>query len=579
MAVALDREALLAKIKEKSDDKEQDESDDLLVPTELINYKQAFVIILKNAKGPIVMQGIKGSMPFINSSLLAQSTVDPNVTSATTLINTYYDLTNLIFNSPLDYVGTIVGDLNNESDRNRIGSALHASWLYSLLCAVPQIIILKTCQKSLAVFDQEPELIKLVDDFFTISIFIVPVTSLQYASDQMALSTGNNLLPIVSQILGISTGTMVAYSLSNGKWGAPDLGLNGVAWAIIVTNFLNSSCFFTLMVLSTKLERLKKFVRNFKEYGLFELNLREILSHFFTLLRKGTPLIIVYGSEIGVMSTVSLIAGTIGAPTLHAQLAVTQYNDILLAPALAIGMTSQFTISNSMSKNKRNIRKFGNSSIALALILPTAYTLLALAIPRIIMAPFVDSGDLDFNEVVDILEKDKLLAIGGLNLALNVTWMVSSQSLVGAGVSDRRMILNGLTVWLGVGAGYVLAKTVGMGAIGLGLGLGAGLLATACLQGSYWLIKSNEIMNENLFEDDTHNQIDESKSREEEKNLEKFPPSVAHSEIRDNNQQSVLASQQLAPPILSAYQNAKEQSKKSTSDPKPSVSKSICILM
>ncbi len=146
-----------------------------------------------------------------------------------------------------------------------------------------------------------------------------------------------------------------------------------------------------------------------------------------------------------------------------------------------------------MKKDVNNIIKYGNASIALSLIIPGAYILLTLACPYYIMYPFVKPDNEDYQEIANILVQDKLLLIGGVNLALSSIKMVSAQSLMGAGVTGSWLAVNTSTAWIGVGLGYALAFNLGYGVLGLCLGFGGGLIISATAQGLYWRCKAQAL--------------------------------------------------------------------------------------
>lgn len=457
---------------------------------ESITYPQALKAIGYNALGPLGLGLIRGSASFANSAILANSSKNQDVRASTTLINSF-TIASATLNAPLDYVSTAVGELNTENDRGRIGQMTQAGWLLALCSSVPQIVILISSKAILDASGQNPKLTTLVGDFFNISVIATPLFSLQYVTDQMSLTTGHRALPIISQTLGIGGGLLVAYLLTYGD-SALNSSMDGVAWSFTARASITSAVCLCYLLVSNKIEIANRKWGDYAPYNLFKFNKEGFFSAFKLLGQKGLPLIAITASETGVVYLLDIIIGRLGVQQLGAQLIISQYQNLLLIPVYACAAAAQITISNSHS-NKKNIMKYGNTSIALSLVVPGMYIILTLSIPRLIMRPFINANDPDYDAIAKLLDNDKLLLIEGFNLAFNAIRIVSQLSLNGAGVSGWLMVANALSVWLGVGFGYLLAHPANLGMVGLSLGVGSGLLLSATAQGLYWRHKAKSL--------------------------------------------------------------------------------------
>lgn len=480
-----------------------DESPDLkiLIYRELehdrsITYLQALKMIARNAYGPFGVQFIKGAARFANSVILANLSFNPDVRAATTLINTFDDFAFSTLNAPLMYVSTAVGNLNNANDKNRIGQMTHAGWLLALCCAIPQMTLLFFSKKILDGCGQQPDLTNLVQSFLRISLISAPLLNIQLVSDQMALTTGHKCSPIVARIMSVGGGFLLLYPLAYGRWGAPDLNIEGVAWSLVARGLIYNFIFFSYLAISNRIGISNAYWGSFKSYNLFKFKKEGFSTAFNLLFQKGLPITAIYASEMGVMYLLNILTGRMGKDELAAQLVISQYSSILLVPVSACGTAVQITISNTLKTSRSNIALFGNITLLVSLIVPAIYILLTLLIPRIIISLFINLEDDNYKYAVTLLTQDKLLLIGGINLAFNSLRVVSAQSLIGAGISNLPLVVGMGAAWVGVGLGSILAFVEDLGMLGLNLGVGVGLFISAIAQIIYWKHKSQFIRQE-----------------------------------------------------------------------------------
>lgn len=466
-------------------------------------YPQVFKGIMLNCRGPFGIQLVKGAIPFMYSMILSHLSLNTDIKAAGTLINTYDDFVYSVFNAPLYFISTAVGELNNESNESKIGQTVQAGWLMAICVATPQVILLVSSETILEWCNQTPEVAALVGEFFQIASIAYPFFSMQIVLDKMALTTGHKYLPVISQIIGLSGGLLSTYPVIYGKWGAPDLNFMGISWFFAARASINFFVFLGYLAISNKIGISNKRWGSFAPYNLFKFKKEGFFSILKMLCKKGLPLSLIYASETGSSYLINMFIGVLGKNQLAAQLVISQYQSLLLIFISTCAESAQITISNTLGTNdKRNIIKYGNVSIALSLIFPVIYVILTLVIPNILIRPFINSGDQNYEEIEKILDQNKLLFIGGINLIINSIRIVSTLSLIGAGITGSRLIANMLLAWLGVGLGYALAFPANCGIDGLALGFGSGLLISATAQGMYWRDISRGIFSQRLQETD-----------------------------------------------------------------------------
>ncbi len=454
----------------------------------IITNLEAAKEIAKTSSGLVPLQMIKGVLPFSNSMLLAR--LGSSARSSATLINTLVDVNYLLFSSPTFCISAAVGALNTPKDRKHIGEVVHAGWILSGICTVPQMSIMYFNVPLLMAAGQDPELVKLTNDFLQIYLFAVPVVNVQNVSEQAVFATNHIYLPCSVQVLSLAFWALAAYGLSFGAMGLPQLGIQGAAYAYLGRVYFNSVVFHSSLIY------LNRTNKTFASYNLFTLQ-PGALRRLKSLSRNAMSIFGLFLLETGEIYFPNIFAGLIGGDALSAQLLVSQYQELILFVVSGLAISSQVLVANALgSKKFAHIKRIGNMGIKLSLCLPLVYTGTILISPDLLIQAFIDPSDQANQAIIDLLIEAHVLLISGFNISMISFRMAAAESLIGAGKAGASMVKNMAVSWLGIGLGYGLGFVAGYGLAGVNAGLMAGLLLSSVGQGRLWYKTSQALHNQ-----------------------------------------------------------------------------------
>jgi MATE family multidrug resistance protein len=459
-------------------------------PSKELTTFQAAREISKVSTGVVPLQMIKGLLPFLNSMILAR--LSSPVRACAPLINTMIDVNYLLFSSPTYCISAAAGLLNTDADKKNIGEVVHAGWILSAICTVPQLAIMYFNVPILTLMGQDPELITLTDTFLKIYIYAVPVANFQTVSEQAVLATKHLTLPLSAQFISLILWGGVSYSLTFGAPGIPAMGLEGAAYAYLARVYFNSIAFHSaLYYLSGE-------KRTFSEHNIFKFQ-PNALQRLKSLSSNALSIFGLFLLETGEIFLPTFFAGMISQDALSAQLLISQYQELILFIVSGKAISSQILLANNVgNKQFENIVKLGDTGLKLALLLPILYTGLMLVSPDLLLQTFIDPANPANQNIIDLLLAQKVLFISGLNIGMISLRLASAEALIGIGKASPAMMKNMSLSWLGIGLSYYLGVTQEMGLLGINLGLMAGLILSSAGQLRLWHKTSRAFRAENV---------------------------------------------------------------------------------
>ncbi|MGW1411621.1 MATE family efflux transporter [Streptomyces sp. NPDC002403] len=273
------------------------------------------------------------------------------------------------------------------------------------------------------------------------------------------------LLQITIASVAVNAG--LNWILIHGTWGLPRMGLTGVGIATSSVYLLTSISLYMAAKKDTILA------------PLLSLDLMKadpaVLKR---LLRLGIPIAATYGSEAGFFSLTALMAGSFGPAALAAHTAVNQLVYIVFQVAVGLSHAASINVSRELALGRYNdARRIKNTALACAGAVMTIVGILYLALPQLVLAPFLESGS------------DKALTIASHLLAVTafLQFFDCAQNIgVGLlrGLDDTKsgFHITLIGYWaVGLPTAWLLAYALHLEAVGLWLGLLTGLATTAIL--------------------------------------------------------------------------------------------------
>ncbi|MEH0502247.1 MATE family efflux transporter [Streptomyces scabiei] len=273
------------------------------------------------------------------------------------------------------------------------------------------------------------------------------------------------LLQITLSSIAVNAG--LNWVLIHGTFGLPRLGLTGVG---IATSTVYLLSFLTLYLAARKDPELAP---------LISLDItRADAATVKRLLGLGVPIAATYGSEAGFFSVTALMAGSFGPDALAAHTAVNQLVYIVFQVAVGLSHAASINVSRELALgNHDGARRIKNTALACAATVMTLVGIVYLTLPRLVLAPFLETGS------------DRALTIA-THLLIVTTFLqfFDCTQNIGVGLlrglddtkSGFRITLIGYWA-IGLPAAWLFAYALNLDAVGIWLGLLTGLAATALL--------------------------------------------------------------------------------------------------
>ncbi|PWK64476.1 MATE family multidrug resistance protein [Streptomyces sp. CG 926] len=268
-------------------------------------------------------------------------------------------------------------------------------------------------------------------------------------------------------LASIAVNAALNWMLIHGTFGLPRLGLTGVG---IATSTVYLLSFLALYIAAKKDKELAP-------YLTLDIT-RADAATVKRLIGLGVPIAATYGSEAGFFSVTALMAGSFGPDALAAHTAVNQLVYIVFQVAVGLSHAASINVSRELALgNHDDARRIKNTALACAGAVMTVVGIVYLTLPRLVLAPFLDTGS----------EQALTLATHLLVVTAFLQFFDCAQN-IGVGLlrglddtrSGFRITLIGYWI-IGLPAAWLLAYALDLDTLGIWLGLLTGLAATALL--------------------------------------------------------------------------------------------------
>jgi MATE family multidrug resistance protein len=347
-------------------------------------------------------------------------------------------------------------------------------WLTGLYAAValPALLL------SGAIFDalgQEPEVADYAHRYLSIAGWMI-APALAIAVLRSFLSALEHTSVLLWVTVGIAVlNALVAYAFIFGQFGAPELGIEGAAWAALFTNTLGAVALFAYALWKLP------------EYRLLQRLWRPDWQAMGNVFRLGWPIGGQLLAEVGLFAGSAMMVGWVGAVPLAAHGVSLQLASLAFMLHLGLSQAATVRAGQALGRgDRRGLRQAAMASVVLsagAALLTSAAFLLW---PEALLGLFVDPAD---------PARPEVLAVGASLLMLAAVFQLFDGLQVLAigllrGIQDTAVpfAIAALSYWgVGLPLAYVLGFVLGGDEIGVWLGLVISLVvASALLMVRFW---------------------------------------------------------------------------------------------
>ena len=399
--------------------------------------------------------------------------------AACILSNNLYILL-LVFGIGVSYATTpLVTSANQNMDLLKKASLFKNSIFLNVSVSIICFIVLFLSSGLLKYMHQPEDVIKLAVPFFNVLIFSMIPISLFFTCKQYCEGLSNTRMALFISIIGNVINIVLNYLLIYGKFGFPELGYIGSAWASFISRVFMGFSFLYLIFKSPVTKEISAV------YNRVKINKKEL----FHLAKIGLNAGLQLTFEVAAFVIAGLMAGTFGKEQIDAHgiaLSIAAFTYMF-----AIGISSASSIRVGIYKAQDNwleIKQAAFSSIKLVMLIMGGFAILFLMINNFL--PKVFSSDL---QIVNLASKLLIIA------ALFQLFDGIQVTIVGIlrGLEDFKIptLISLVGYWIiALPLAYWLAFILKLETVGVWIGLLVSLIFAAIVL--FWRL--NYLINKNL---------------------------------------------------------------------------------
>ena len=386
----------------------------------------------------------------------------------------------MVFGIGVSYATTpLVTSANQNMDLLKKASLFKNSIFLNVSVSIICFIVLFLSSGLLKYMHQPEDVIKLAVPFFNVLIFSMIPISLFFTCKQYCEGLSNTRMALFISIIGNVINIVLNYLLIYGKFGFPELGYIGSAWASFISRVFMGFSFLYLIFKSPVTKEISVV------YNRVKINKKEL----FHLAKIGLNAGLQLTFEVAAFVIAGLMAGTFGKEQIDAHgiaLSIAAFTYMF-----ASGISSASSIRVGIYKAQDNwleIKQAAFSSIKLVMLIMGGFAILFLMINNFL--PKVFSSDL---QIVNLASKLLIIA------ALFQLFDGIQVTIVGIlrGLEDFKIptLISLVGYWIiALPLAYWLAFILKLETVGVWIGLLVSLIFAAIVL--FWRL--NYLINKNL---------------------------------------------------------------------------------
>ncbi|MGW6013113.1 MATE family efflux transporter [Streptomyces sp. NPDC055210] len=363
--------------------------------------------------------------------------------------------------------GRDVRDGTQESAHDEVRAVVRASLAVATLAGITGALLMILIGQALTLLGQDHEVVALTRKMlYALAPGLLPCLWFQAVRQfTVGMRRPQALLRITLVSIGVNAG--LNWILIHGTFGLPRLGPTGVGIATSSVHLLS----FAALYLAAK--------RDAELAPLLSLDVtRTDPAVLKRILGLGVPIAATYGSEAGFFSVTALMAGSFGPDALAAHTAVNQLVYIVFQVAVGLSHAASINVSRELALgNHEGARRIKNTALACAGAVTTCVGALYLTVPRLVLAPFLDTGS---GQALTLATH--LLVVTAFLQFFDCAQNIGVGLLRGLDDTRSGFRITLIGYWaVGLPAAWLLAFPLHLDTLGIWLGLLTGLAATAVL--------------------------------------------------------------------------------------------------
>ena len=249
---------------------------------------------------------------------------------------------------------------------------------------------------------------------------------------------GDTFTTMITNVIGNALNIVLDYAMIFGRWGCPEMGIRGAAWATVISGFV-SPALLLLLYFS------RRYDRPFRTRGAFRWD-PPLMRR---MLRFGLPAALHLLLDVGAFTLFVLLTGRLGATALAASNIALSINNIAFMPLLGMGMAATILVGQYQGARQPEVaERAGLTAMKLAWgymgVIAISFVLFA----RMYFSLFTGSAP-GMVAMDDVLDKGRwLLVMMSVWGMLDAISLVLGGALKGAGDTRFVLLCSALMTWL-----------------------------------------------------------------------------------------------------------------------------------
>lgn len=369
----------------------------------------------------------------------------------------------------------LVGQYFGRQQFDKIEKTLQQAMLLSVLISLLLIAIFWFIAPLLRALRQPEDIITVVEQYFQVFCFGVPAILILTAIQQTLFAIQKQFVALMTDLLSLVLTTVLSICLIYGKLGCPELGVSGLAAAIVIQAWLLTLGLFAYLKMCSPL---------FKT--TFKIDKQLLLK----LLHLGWPISVCITGEILSLFAIAIMAGWLGFNALKAIQVTSQYLLLLVIPIFGISQAISILTSHLLGANQGHLLKpFGNSALKLGYALISFAFIIVTLFPKTLIAVFIDINNTANQNTIHQISI--LLVVIVLGQVFDLLRNICAGALRAMNFTLQPMIISILYLWLfSLPLAYILGFKSHFGLIGILSAYDLGMLLAGITLYQFWLKKS-----------------------------------------------------------------------------------------
>ena len=412
-----------------------------------------------------IAQAATGFVDTVMMGSLGQETLAGGGLAATTFTTLLVTATGIVIS-----VSPLIAEAHGIGNKARIQQLTRQGIWLSLLLAIPGMFLLGQVD-SLMRFGLAENIVLLAKKFLNIIVWgFLPALMFAMLKSVVSSLSQPQIITLVV-VIGTLFNAAGNYILGFGKLGFPILGISGIAWASVLSQWL----MLTLLIVYICQHKQLKVFNLFKNLQQFDPKILQ------ELIWLGVPIAISFAFEIGLFTTTTYLMGFLGTDILAAHQIV--FQTIAVIFMIPLGMSFATTIRVGQWNGQQNANAVKRSAYVgmwMGGLFMTGMAITLLLFPRQIIGLYLDIDNPENARAISLATS--MLRIAAISQILDGVQTTAAGAL--RGLQDTRvpMLLSLFAFWgVGLVSGYVLGFPLGFGGVGLWWGQLIGVAVAAGL--------------------------------------------------------------------------------------------------